>query len=281
MGNALETSGETTSVIFCLTRGYSGFNKMRYLKLILRNLLIRRAIKGSSEKYDSVIFHEGNIGLLDQVILRILSLNVRLRFIQVDNYFEGLSPVRTPKLGGASLGYVMMCRFQYGKVWTYLANYEILIRIDDDCFVSKIPSLLIDQLFACSGISEETHLETNQTMPIYLKDQNLGDFYDQKFPYTNLYATRGSFWKRTDVQSFLQGVLNKQDSIENRWGDLPVIGVALKAFGAWDYNLNTLKDFHYDHFSHRASVETGTISYGKAGTIRMLLRSSKKLLKSF
>ena len=102
---------------------------MRYLKLILRNLLIRRAIKGSSEKYDSVIFHEGNIGLLDQVILRILSLNVRLRFIQVDNYFEGLSPVRTPKLGGASLGYVMMCRFQYGKVWTYLANYEILIRI--------------------------------------------------------------------------------------------------------------------------------------------------------
>jgi hypothetical protein len=280
VGNALETSGETTAVIFCLTRGYSGFNKMRYLKLILRNLLIRRAIKGSAEKYDSVIFHEGNIGLIDQVILRIFSLDLRLRFVEVDDYFEGLSPARTPKLGGASLGYVMMCRFQYGKVWTYLANYEILIRIDDDCFVSKIPSLLIDQLFACSGIGEETHLETNQTMPIYLKDQNLGDLYDQKFPYTNLYATRGSFWKRTDVQSFLQGVLNKQDSIENRWGDLPVIGVALKAFGAWDYNLNILKDFRYEHFSHRASVETGSISFGEMGTLRMVLGGFKKLFKS-
>lgn len=268
-------------MIFCLTRGYSGFNKIRYLKLILRNLLIRRAINRSSEKYDSVIFHEGNIRLLDQVILRIFSLNLRLRFVEVDNYFEGLSSNTAPKLGGASLGYVMMCRFQYGKVWTYLANYEILIRIDDDCFLSKIPSLLIDQLFTCSGISEETHVETNQTMPIYLKDQNLGVFYDQKFPYTNLYATRGSFWKRTEVQSFLQGVLNEKNSIDNRWGDLPVIGVALKAFGGWDYKFNILKDFHYDHFSHRATVETGTISYEKTGKLRMLLRSSKKLLKSF
>ena len=175
----------------------------------------------------------------------------------------------------------MMCRFQYGKVWTYLANYEILIRIDDDCFVSKIPTLLINQLFACPGISEETHLETNQSMPTYLKDQNLDVFYDQKFPYTNLYATRGSFWKRTEVQSFLQGVLNNKDSIDNRWGDLPVIGVALKAFGAWDYNLNTLKDFQYEHFSHRAAVEGGSINFEEENSSKIILSSLKKLFSPF
>ena len=158
-------------VIFCLTRGYPKFQKFRYTKLILRNLHIKKAMKKYPLMLDNIIFHEGNISLFDRIFIKIFSFNWKINFLKIDNFYEDTSFLgEFPS--DAPLGYIMMCRFQYGKVWNILKRYDTLIRIDDDCFIYKIPTLEKNQFFACSGISSETHLDTNYSFPKFL--QTLG-----------------------------------------------------------------------------------------------------------
>jgi hypothetical protein len=65
--------------------------------------------------------------------------------------------------------------------------------------------------------------------------------------YTNFFITRTSFWFRTDVINFVQKVSEHPHSIQDRWGDLPVIGVVLKMFGSWDYKENIFDESRYEH----------------------------------
>ena len=277
MKNSQLNSPKSDSVIFCLTRGYFGLQKYRYLKLILRNYLISKALKSTNKTFDSVIFHEGNISRLDQFLIKLFSLNFQIKFKAISNYFENYLPSSAPNIAGSSLGYIMMCRFQYGKVWEYLKVYEIVVRVDDDCFISEIPILKENQIFVCAGISEENHQVTNESFFNYLETLKLENFYDHKFPYTNLYATRNSFWQQESVKIFLDRILDDPKSLSHRWGDLPVIGVALKAFGDWQYNENILLNFNYNHYSHRSLVLNGDIDYKTMNKFRVLLKSIKLL----
>ena len=158
MKNSQLNSPKSDSVIFCLTRGYFGLQKYRYLKLILRNYLISKALKSTNKTFDSVIFHEGNISRLDQFLIKIFSLNFQIKFKAISNYFENYLPFSTPNIAGSSLGYIMMCRFQYGKVWEYLKDYEIVVRVDDDCFISEIPILKENQIFVCFSLFRNTKI---------------------------------------------------------------------------------------------------------------------------
>jgi hypothetical protein len=277
MKNTQLNSPTSNSVIFCLTRGYFGVQKYRYLKLILRNHLISKALKNSNKTFDSMIFHEGNISRLDQFLIKLFSLNFQIKFKAISNYFENYSPLSTPNIFGSSLGYIMMCRFQYGKVWGYLKEYEIVVRIDDDCFISEIPILKENQVFVCAGISEENHQGTNESFFSYLETLKLENFYDHKFPYTNLYATRNSFWQQESVKMFLNSILDNPKSLDHRWGDLPVIGVALKVFADWKYNESILLNFNYNHYSHRSLILNGNIDYEVTNKFKLLVKSIKLL----
>jgi hypothetical protein len=264
-------------VIFCLTRGYSNWQKFRYFKLVLRNLLIRKAAKKDIRSFDLLIFHEGNIKKLDIFFIKLFSLNLKIKFKTVEDYFEMYKSHEKILKNDKHLGYTMMCRFHYGKVWQYLINYSHLIRIDDDCFISKIPTLGENEIFLCSGISNETHKETNESLPRYLQQKNLELYYDHKFPYTNLYITQSSFWRNKQVDNFLLEILNDSQSTPHRWGDMPIIGVALKAFGGWDYKTGIIANYQYEHFSHRSIVSNGDIVFKNDNAFKILIIGILKL----
>jgi hypothetical protein len=206
-------------------------------------------------KFDHIVFHEGNISRFDQFLVSMFSLT-RLRFI---NVFEDMRVPQTHQFTGsnAPLGYSLMCRFHYYGVWKYLENYKIALRVDEDCLVLKTPNLKEEYGFLTGALSEETHVLTNNTLPEVLREINLEEFYNHKFPYTNVMVTRPSLWLSEEVQKILVFVANQVQSIENRWGDIPVLGVAINAnphlFGL---NIQT-DDFYYMHISHLTAVKNG------------------------
>ena len=63
-----------------------------------------------------------------------------------------------------------------------------------------------------------------------------------------------------EVQEFLRLLGQHEMAIENRWGDLPILGVALKHFGGWIANESICSEITYFHLSHQNKVESGVIS---------------------
>ena len=157
------------------------------------------------------------------------------------------------------VGYSLMCRFNYLHVWKYLKGYGTAIRIDEDCELLQFQNSDIKDILITGAISEEAYVPTNESLLPYLESIGLDAFYDHKFPYTNVYATRVEFWLRKDVQDFLKGVASQELSLEDRWGDLPVLGVALKAFGGWKSDQGIDPTISYRHLSHNALVRGGEI----------------------
>jgi hypothetical protein len=267
------------TAIFTLTRGYSGFDKYRYLKLIFRNLYIKRAGSRQKTNYTLLVFHEGNISRLDQVFITIFSAHPGIRFIHIKEYFEIPRNIQVPGTDIKALGYEMMCVFQYLRVWRYLKEYEIAIRIDDDCLVRDIPFLREDQIFACAAVSEEAHENTNNSLPVFLQASGDSQFYDHKFPYTNVYITRPKFWLQHQVQEYLQNIFMHETSIINRWGDLPVIGIILKKYKVWNYDEDILRNFAYMHLSHSSIVEDGKIQIFRNNRFKLFKNTIRKLIK--
>jgi len=244
------------AVVFALTRGYEGLQKFRYVRLLLRNRALRRFV--GTDGVDYLLFHEGNISLRDQRALTCLS-GLSLQFVNIaDSFRLEMHQVWT----GASdfpMGYSLMCRFNYEHVWKYLAEYEVGYRVDEDVIVMSLPrkDLGSDMLVGC--LSDECHEQTNATLPVKLDAMGLAHFYDHRFPYTNCYVTKMSFWRRPDVQQFVHRIGQDPTAIENRWGDLPVLGVALQSLGSWDPEASVDERISYLHGSHRSSVRGGRL----------------------
>jgi hypothetical protein len=264
------TLPQKSKVVYCLTRGYIGFGKYHYLKLIVRNNFIRKALKKDSDIYDFVIFHEGNVNRLDQFAIKWLSGIKEIKFREVTDYFMVPEGVSLGKSNAHGFGYELMCLFQYQRVWGYLAQYDEAVRIDDDCLISTIPKLKTDQVFACASLSTETHEPTNITLLDHLRQKGFDKFYDHAFPYTNLFVTRVDFWRNPDVVDFLGYISTSPNSLLNRWGDLPVIGVALKAFANWDASSAIIPNYEYDHLSHNSRIVNGEVVTLKSGRLPLL-----------
>jgi len=241
-------------VIFCLARGYTHTEMYKYRKLVLRNLLLRINMKRYKSKWDYLIFHEGNIGKFHQFIIKFFSLNFSIEFISVQSDFK--LPDFATQFKFKNLGYILMCRFHSLQVWKYLEEYQIAMRVDDDVFILNLNPILKNRVFDCAQIGEETHMLTNLTFPKYLKTIGMESFYDHNFPYTNFYITRPDFWLQRSVQSLIAQIASNPESVLNRWGDLPILGVVLNRFR--DKNENFLRrDISYYHFSHRATIKNG------------------------
>jgi hypothetical protein len=87
-----------------------------------------------------------------------------------------------------------------------------------------------------------------------MQGRDIANPYNQVFPYTNCYVTRTAFWRQPEVQQFLEAVKQDPDSIRLRWGDLPVLGVALNLFAAPD-KVHRLSAMRYWHGSHNKTVD--------------------------
>jgi hypothetical protein len=245
-----------STAFFALTRGYSGLHKVRYRHLVRRCIKLRKFIK--REKGVSLLFHEGNITKLDQLALSVLTLT-KHRFINIKKDFqvpEGFIWTGSVK---SAVGYSLMCRFHYFGLWKYLTEFDVICRVDEDCFVTNLPVFSEVELFATGAFCEETHIETNREFPIFLKTMGYEAAYNQVFPYTNCYVTRMEFWRQTQVQDYLRLVAEHKSCLEWRWGDLPVLGVALNQFGGWGRKKSANTEISYYHGSHAAEVKSGKV----------------------
>jgi hypothetical protein len=80
-----------------------------------------------------------------------------------------------------------------------------------------------------------------------------------------------------DKKGTLNSILDNPKSLDHRWGDLPVIGVALKVFADWKYNESILLNFNYNHYSHRSLILNGNIDYEVTNKFKLLVKSIKLL----
>lgn len=240
---------------FCLARGYSTFRKYKYFKLILRNIFLNKYLK-NRKNIDSIVFHEGNITTFDQFFIKLFSFNFNIKFISIKQQFILPNNLYWSGKSVFGLGYSLMCRFNYFQVWDFLKNYHVAIRVDDDVLLLDSRELKSNEIYICASLYPETHLQTNITFYEYLNTIGSSLHYDQKFPPNCFYVTRVKFWLDESVFSFLEDVSNSVDSLERRWGDTVVMGVALKKFGGIN-SITVDKEISYVHLSHNLVVKNG------------------------
>jgi hypothetical protein len=254
--------------IVCLTRGYK--DPSGYRKLIQRNSSIYRVLnKNRPQQYPVVIWHEGNIYPEHQKLILSKEWNADVRFMDISPAFAWPHGwTRADLEEGWSEGYRLMCRFHSYYVWYYAAEFEYVMRLDEDCILNSVAFDPIEALSSCGGdfaarlFVGETHRLTNLTLASVARKyahevggRSRRDPYDQRFPYTNLYVTRTAFWRRAEVQRYLFDMISRPEFIRYRWGDLPVLGVALNLF-ARPGSVYRIPGLVYRHESHGRTVDS-------------------------
>jgi hypothetical protein len=244
-----------STIFFCLARGYPITKKHKYFKLILRNIFLKR-YSIAYKKSANWIFHEGNINYFDQFIIRLFSFNFRIKFINISDQFTAPNHLIWSGKSEYGLGYSLMCRFSYLQIWKFLEDFDTAIRIDDDVLIINLGESETQEIYVCSKLYKESHAQTNVSFYQYLKDKNLQEMYDHKFPPNCFYKTKIKFWNETKVNAFLDEIANSPFSLEHRWGDTVVMGVTLKNF--IKANPITIDPkISYIHLSHNLLVSGG------------------------
>jgi hypothetical protein len=246
----IKSSVPSKFAVYCLTRGYGPSKKYLYSMLVVRNfaLAIFLITRGLQKRTDVVIFHEGNVSSSDQKALWFLC-PVKLIFIDIGASFKPAAG-QIPPSNGDRLGYTLMCKFQYSTVWDYLTGYEVVMRVDEDVVMINAPQFESVVVFAAGLSTEESHGPTNATLPMTLEELGVINCYDHVFPYTNVLATRPSFWLQPEVQRIINAIGSHPNALLYRWGDLPIIGALVKHMGAWNSSVSISPEFTYLHLSH-------------------------------
>ena len=251
-------------VIAALVRGYD--RKQDYNILIKRNNNIFRKITSKSEnKIDQILFHEGNISKEDESFINSKSPE-SINFVDVSEDFDYDKKLieKIPDLERFGIGYRLMCRFNFLHIWKYIKDFDYLIRIDEDIMIKKfnvnfINNIDKDFVFGTAKFSNETHKYTNQSLPDELMkifQTNNKNFYNNKFPYTNFYISKISFWNEIEINNALEKIANNDLQFIHRWGDLPIIGSVLNHNNV---KINLLEGIIYSHLSHKNKLKISKV----------------------
>lgn len=263
--------------ITVLTRGYPNINQ--YNSLIKRtNLIVDNIMKNSKYDFDMIIFHEGNIPIEHQKHISNLS-ETDLIFKNVKDYKENpafndsknkfnyeLCPP-TPQSQCFPLGYKHMCHFWSIDFFNYLDDYDYVIRIDEDCFVTEFDDSVLDRItdgdvrFSSPLFQGQDEgyviVGLEKLWNKFIKDNNLQpfkNFKEIKCPYTNFMILDLNFFKSNKIiQSFLKYVDESHGIYSNRWGDLPIWGVILSTLtnnSTYEESVN----IKYYHLSHNKQI---------------------------
>ena len=257
------------SVIFGLIKGYPE-NLECYEKLINRNISIYEKINKHREiKADLILFHEGNISNFDQNYIQTNSPEI-IKFIDVGQILNNIKKnkvdISRTEPERFNLGYRFMCQFNFFHIWRFIEEYSYALRIDEDIIINDIDPFIFEEMqktgkiFSTGALVPETHELTNQTLPQYLENLfgiESKEFYNHKFPYTNVYVTNISFWLDNELQKKLEEISENPKQIEYRWGDLPILGSILNIY---DIQIDILKTINYEHLSHKNVVKSKKLS---------------------
>ena len=239
-----------------LTRGYSLKNFNKYCLIIRRNRSIVRTLVVQSQgvRINHYVFHEGDIGAVARMVISFASWPLRLRFVNLAEFFRKFKRESNPDnydkcpetelSSGFSLGYRAMCAFWINEFLTYLGDYDVVFRIDEDCelrtinFDTVLTPMIEGTVDYCAGMAyglddpdvtrglkefvTDWHEEHPGTRPPVLNCN----------PYTNLFLLRPQAVKSVpEALAFLQHVRLSGCVLTNRWGDLPIWGALLSMYG--------------------------------------------------
>lgn len=230
--------------IVCLSRGYPDVSG--YDALINRNHCIYNtfyACLPDKERYDVIIFHEGNITDAHQQYIRSRQPDLPLVFKPVE--FLNITATNclcppTPLSESFSIGYKNMCLFWSVRFFDFLKDYEYVIRIDEDCNLLKMrPSILSDykKMGVCFSTPffqerdlKDVTLGMESLFNSFMHDNGLPPVrkHVNRCPYTNVMIVNIPYFRgRSMMQRLLERIVESHCVFSNRWGDLAIWGYVL------------------------------------------------------
>lgn len=263
--------------ITVLTRGYN--NIEQYSSLINRNLLIYENIISKLDfSVDMIIFHEGNISKIHQdyiseksqqflIFKNVKECGNKQAFNDDKNIFNYDLCPPTPLSSHFPLGYKHMCHFWSIDFLEYLKEYDIIIRIDEDCFVKKFDvNILKDMIdndiyFASPEFQEQDDSRVivglEKLLNEFLLEKNLQpikNFNEIRCPYTNFMITNISFLRNNKlIMDMLEKIDGCHGIYSNRWGDLPIWGMILTTL-VLEKHYREYTSISYYHTSHNKQI---------------------------
>jgi hypothetical protein len=239
--------------IVTLSRGYP--NLEAYNMLIERNNCIERNL---NEICDSIIFHEGNILKHQKQYIQDCT-DIPIKFIEIPKFLPKENVVFTSKSGGHGWGYRHMCSFWFVDFWKYVQEYDMILRIDEDCIIYSN----IDSIFDCLEdkvcVYGKWHPD-NEEVTEGLNDFSLIFFGNERGkkepsgPYTNVLGLNLKKLRNNDkLFDYIEKINTTNKIFIYRWGDLPLWGETLYyLYDKEDYS--ELKNLKYYHISHNEKV---------------------------
>jgi hypothetical protein len=231
-----------------------------YSRLVARNNSIEKFIGGSPE---IVMFHEGNVAPEHQRLIEAETPSLKFKWIQIPFDFPRDVPLPPETIstfhdGRCYPGYHVMCEFHTCDVWDHLKEYDVVLRIDEDCILESekwadvFKCVSPDVPYRTPMFDVETHELTNATLPVWLGED--APFYDQTMPYTNVFVTRMDVWNREDVRGWIERVRESRGCIKYRWGDHVLHSIILKKFGIGHGTMDGYNYYHGSHDRHVANM---------------------------
>jgi hypothetical protein len=230
-------------------------------------------------KLDIVLFHEGNINTAHQTYIQSLTPEMPLIFIDVGEIFGAYKNVNIticPKDAFVSSffgpGYHSMCYFWFIGFQRYVSKYAWLLRIDDDCILTRdirrylkaLPSYyaIASPLWLDLSIDKSDGIRRDFEGGVVRGLRSFTEQYAQQHgiynhidtwlaPYTNvMYLDLDWLRNQTQILGYMKAVEASQCIYSNRWGDLPLWGAVT--------HLSKLPHYHlklpYYHGSHQLYV---------------------------
>jgi len=249
--------------IVVLTRGYN--EPLYYFSLIKRNISIQKNL--TTKDIPLIIFNEGNISLQHQLYIKSFTPELQINFINVVGDFAFRKSKEScqfdPPGSSWGIGYRHMCSFWFVDFWNFVKDYDLLLRVDEDCIVNFDIDIVFNKMINktfISGMTQDDHplvtIGINQFTLQFLKDKYNMDKLPKKpaGPYTNVFGINLSRAKDNDM---LKKYINEVDVYNriytHRWGDLPLWGEAIDYFfKTGELIIDT--DIKYFHGSHNIAV---------------------------
>jgi hypothetical protein len=244
--------------ITVLTRGYHDFAS--YDKLIKRNQCISNCLLDKTT--DILIFHEGNITNEQQEYIKEKTPELLISFINVNNGMafrpekENIQP-QYYDIHTMRIGYRHMCHFWFVDFWDFVSDYELLIRIDEDCFIDDDIDFMFELLerysFLCGRYANDcTHVTVglNEFTLEFLKRHRNIDAKERYpcGPYTNVFAINLNIKHNDIFQRYITEIDLSQEIYIHRWGDLPLWGEVIEyIFGPESAYISYIKYYHESH----------------------------------
>lgn len=261
-----------------LTRAYDLRSILGYRLIIRRNRSIARALvvpRGQLEM-TNFVFHEGNLNRMTQVAISAASWPLRLRFVSLKDFFRKFEDEMNPEYVGRCpetelssrfpLGYRAMCAFWINEFLSYVRDYDIVLRLDEDCVLENLSyetvlePMLDGTVDYCAGTAFGLDArDVTRGLEEFVREwhrEHLGTrepVFDHN-PYTNFFLLRPSAVKSNpEALDFLQHVRASGCVLNNRWGDHVIWGAMLSMYGE-TIKSNLAAEVSYYHGSHRTRV---------------------------